>query len=134
MWLSNLTRMDEVTVELPPLQCNGCRACCMMEQIELHPEHGDDPSLYETVAVNGKIRFKPREDGKKSCRYLGANGCTIYEKRPITCRSFDCRVYMLAKLNQMGRNRAERRKLLSTSPWLAPIFAAARSRMRLENA
>jgi Fe-S-cluster containining protein len=88
---------------------------------------GDDPSLYETVMDGGKIKFAKRENGGKSCRYLGATGCTIYEKRPWVCRNFDCRVYMLQKFG--GRNRQERRTTVAKMPWTKAIFAAAKARL-----
>ncbi len=33
--------------------------------------------------------IKRRAD--KSCIYIGPFGCTVYAKRPYTCRAFDCR-------------------------------------------
>ncbi len=113
---------------MTPLNCAGCRACCLHERIELHPELGDDPSLYKTETDKGKIYFAPRVPGKIGpCQYLGATGCTIYEKRPALCRSFDCRTYMTRKL--AGSNREQRRALEKRQPWLRAIWAAARSRM-----
>jgi Fe-S-cluster containining protein len=72
----------------------------------LHPEHGDDPDIYETVREGDAIMIAPRAQGT-ACRYLGAKGCTIYERRPYTCRLYDCRAHMamtLAGLN--GRHAA----------------------------
>jgi Fe-S-cluster containining protein len=115
---------------MKPLKCDGCRACCLWEQIWIRPEMGDDPSLYETVvdvADGGKIKIAKRENGGQSCRYLGAKGCTIYDKRPFLCREFDCRAYMMDKLQ--GRNRQSRRALYKQAPWLPAIFAAARERL-----
>ncbi len=113
--------------ELPPLNCNGCRACCKNEQIWVLPEKGDDPSLYKTVFQGGKILMAPREDGRKECRYLGHGGCTIYPIRPFLCRLYDCRGHMMLKLH--GKNREERRQILAKEPHLKEIFAAARERM-----
>jgi Fe-S-cluster containining protein len=112
---------------LPPLKCDGCRACCLYEQIWIRPEMGDDPSLYETVMDGSKIKIAKRENGSEACRYLGAKGCTIYDKRPYLCREFDCRVYMFGKLE--GRNRQNRRALFKQAPWLVAIFAAAKARL-----
>jgi Fe-S-cluster containining protein len=61
----------------------------------LHPGLGDDIDSYqvrtvadpETVAVVHLLATK--EGGE--CIYLGTSGCTIYERRPVLCRNFDCR-------------------------------------------
>jgi hypothetical protein len=115
------------SVPLPALHCNGCRACCLNEHIQIMPEEGDDPALYETEHKGGKIYIRPIA-GKKACRYLGPQGCTIYDKRPRLCRAFDCRVYMLNKLGSLP-NRQARRNLLRTNPGLKAVFAAATSRL-----
>jgi Fe-S-cluster containining protein len=88
---------------------------------------GDDPSLYETVMDGDKIRFKKHENGGESCCYLGPQGCTIYDKRPWLCRTFDCRVYVLNKFP--GRNRQERRTTMAKMPWTKAIIAAAKARL-----
>ena len=48
----------------------------------------EDRTDYETVLIDGHavLAHKPNGD----CVYLGASGCTIYEKRPLMCRRFDC--------------------------------------------
>ncbi len=53
----------------------------------------DDASQYETYSKDGKVYLAKKEND--DCVYLGPNGCTIYERRPIVCRSFDCRDYLL---------------------------------------
>ncbi len=76
--------------------CNGCTECCRSGQaLVLHPGLGDDIDSYqvrtvadpETVAVVHLLATK--EGGE--CIYLGTSGCTIYERRPVLCRNFDCR-------------------------------------------
>lgn len=78
--------------------CGSCTLCCKSEAIILHPEHGDDPGNYETVAIEHPLKpglpvymIKPRDDGSLVCRYLGPFGCSIHAKRPTICREFDCR-------------------------------------------
>jgi Fe-S-cluster containining protein len=86
-----------VTREVP---CGSCRACCYLG-VELLA--GDDVDFYvnkERVqivderggAVTTKLILRRREDG--ACAYLGPDGCTIYENRPISCREFDCRDWL----------------------------------------
>jgi Fe-S-cluster containining protein len=49
------------------------------------------------------------DDG--ACVYLGPDGCTIHDRAPIICRTFDCRRFV-----QMNfRNRADRRAAASQS-------------------
>lgn len=87
------------------MNCNGCRACCLFKAgIILQP--GDDPSLYETVEVDGQLVIAPGKGN--ACRYLGPKGCTIYDKRPAQCRAFDCRP--MARHAAATMNRAERRR------------------------
>ena len=75
--------------------CNGCTLCCRGDVITLHPERGDDPASYDTqkLTIPGSgievDILKKGPDG--NCIYLGEGGCTIYERRPAICRTFDCR-------------------------------------------
>jgi Fe-S-cluster containining protein len=75
-------------------------ACCKMDQIILHPECGDDPSIYETVPITHPLTGEPalmlahKDNG--DCIYLGAGGCENYENRPTICREYDCRKAFLA--------------------------------------
>lgn len=86
--------------------CDGCVACCRGELIMLHPEHGDDPARYDTIAVRDEggagtslaLRHKPNGD----CIYLGPSGCTIHDHAPAICRTFDCRRFYL-KFDSRGR-------------------------------
>lgn len=76
--------------------CDGCTACCRgRELIPIVEEDGDhrkwrtfetrDPLTGTTINA---LQFRP--DG--ACTYFDDfKGCTIYERRPTICRSFDCR-------------------------------------------
>lgn len=83
--------------------CNGCKRCCQGEQVIIRPQDGDDVNKYKTVETiyNGfsarMLEQKPNGD----CVYLGEHGCTIYEDRPIVCRSYDCRVAYLSFTRHM---------------------------------
>jgi Fe-S-cluster containining protein len=39
----------------------------------------------------GELVLQRRSDG--ACVHLGERGCTVYERRPAVCRTFDCRVF-----------------------------------------
>lgn len=78
--------MERTTMKVP---CNGCTLCCHRDLIPLMPEFGDDPAQYETEIIAGQLVLKRAANG--DCFYLDrAKGCTIYERRPTTCREFDC--------------------------------------------
>lgn len=88
--------------------CGTCNECCRGDAIFLHPEHGDDASLYQTELYQGRVILAHKTNG--DCIYLDrALGCTIHDRRPTICREFDCRALVDAvgakKLaaNGMGR-------------------------------
>lgn len=98
--------------------CNGCTACCRGDRIQLLP--GDDPSQFETVAVDGALYVR-QIDGE--CLYLTEDGCAIYDRQPIMCRAFNCVTYFRQKTRQ------QRRALERQRPeHFGPIFEAARAR------
>lgn len=75
--------------------CGLCRQCCYHEHVFLHPEAGDDVESYKSVEIYdpGEMRVRhvlaKRADG--ACVYLGPAGCTIHDRAPSLCRSFDCK-------------------------------------------
>lgn len=113
--------------------CNGCRACCINDLIMLYPEHGDDPSQYETMEIvnplTGKkgraLTHKPNGE----CTYLGPEGCTIHDRAPVLCKAYDCR------RNFLKFTRAERRRLVKEGIVDREKFDAGRKRLHtLEDA
>lgn len=93
--------------------CDGCTTCCKGDLLVLHPEMGDDPSQYETRAIEHPLTGEPvfALANKKSgdCVYLGEGGCTIHERAPAICRAFDCRKFFL---RLQGMRRAQRREIV----------------------
>jgi len=71
--------------------CNGCTLCCKL-QTQLNRRYDDIDEYEHTWALHPErglvpvLKRKPNGD----CVYLDG-GCTIYERRPHTCRVFDCR-------------------------------------------
>jgi hypothetical protein len=57
------------------------------------------------------------------CVYLGASGCTIYDRRPLLCRSFDCRKHYLI-LPRQDRDNLVKLGLSSRA-----VFNAGRARL-----
>lgn len=88
---------------LPPLDCNGCRKCCIgNNRATLRPDRGDVLKEYvHRPGPNGTRVLDKGKDG--NCVYLGKTGCQIYNRRPYECRTFDCRTYFLRlEDNQMA--------------------------------
>ena len=106
--------MDIPTRDVP---CDGCTACCESPVgVKLFPGI-DDIASYRHEEVGDEVLMETDEGG---CIYLGEGGCTIYERRPVTCRFFDCRelVQIWPSLpEEIRQERAEE---------CAPILAAGR--------
>lgn len=60
--------------------CGSCNACCTLLRID--PEPG-----FSTRLDNAEDIAKP---AGVPCRFLTAEGCGIYEVRPLVCRTFKC--------------------------------------------
>lgn len=77
---------------LPPLNCAGCRTCCLGDTVKLVP--GDNPKLYKKKrGPDGVYVLAKGKDG--NCVYLGKRGCEIQTTKPYECRRLDCRKYAL---------------------------------------
>jgi hypothetical protein len=94
----------------------------------LHPEQGDDVSSYLVRAAaqpdSGETVFLLATKETGECVYLGPTGCTIYERRPLLCRSFDCRKHYLI-LPRQDRDNLVRLGLSSRA-----VFNAGRVRAK----
>jgi hypothetical protein len=85
--------------------CDGCTACCTSSQfVAVAPDETD--TLAHIPA--GLLFPAPRRpaghvllgyDERGHCPMLVENRCSIYEHRPRTCRSYDCRVLSAAGLD-----------------------------------
>lgn len=105
--------LDNPAPPAADVPCGACRRCCQHNSIVmLLPQHGDQVETYdhEIVTLPGAgrgpiLKRKPNGD----CIYLGADGCTIHDRAPVICKTFDCRGAFLAF---MDRPRQERRRML----------------------
>jgi Fe-S-cluster containining protein len=97
-WLEELqTALSEGhDVDVP---CDGCTACCTSSQF-IHVT----PDETETLARIPKALLAPAPglprghvvmgyDERGHCPMLVDGVCSIYEHRPRTCRTYDCRVF-----------------------------------------
>ncbi len=79
--------------------CAGCTACCTSSQfVHIEPDETDTlahipPELLFPAPrrPRGHVLLGYDESGK--CPMLIDNACSIYEHRPRTCRTYDCRIF-----------------------------------------
>jgi hypothetical protein len=120
--------------------CGDCCACCSTSHF-VHIEPGERRTL---ARVPGELLFPAPGlpaghvvlpfDDRGRCPLLSARGrCTIYAHRPLTCRTYDCRVFAAAGIDADRDGvtaRARRWRFTCPAPaderQLAAVRAAAR--------
>jgi Fe-S-cluster containining protein len=82
--------------------CDGCTACCTSSQfVHIEPDETDTLAHIPAALLFPAPRM-PRGhvvmgyDERGHCPMLIDNRCSIYEHRPRTCRTYDCRVFPAA--------------------------------------
>jgi uncharacterized protein len=92
--------------------CNGCTACCTSSQfVPIGPDETETLSH-----IPGELLFAAPllpaghvilgYDERGHCPMLVDGRCSIYEHRPRTCRTYDCRVFAAAGLEIEDRDKA----------------------------
>jgi uncharacterized protein len=82
--------------------CGSCTACCTSSQfIHIAPDETDTLSRIPEELLFPAPRRPPGHvvlgyDERGHCPMLIDNQCSIYEHRPRTCRTYDCRVFAAA--------------------------------------
>jgi uncharacterized protein len=92
--------------------CGGCTACCTSSQfVHIEPDETDTLShipkelLFSSPGLpSGHVLLGYDERGH--CPMLIDNQCSIYEHRPRTCRTYDCRVFPAAGIEVDGAEKA----------------------------
>ena len=84
--------------------CGGCTACCTSSQfIDIAPDESDTLARIPAELLFPAPR-RPRGhlvlgyDEHGHCPMLIDDKCSIYEHRPRTCRTYDCRIFPAAGL------------------------------------
>lgn len=84
--------------------CDGCTACCTSSQfVHIGPDEIDTLAHIPAEVLFPAPRM-PRGhmlmgyDQRGHCPMLVDGACSIYEHRPRTCRTYDCRVFSAAGL------------------------------------
>jgi Fe-S-cluster containining protein len=89
--MRSLRRAKRDGVSVP---CGTCNACCRSPglKVDLTP---DEAKRFDHVIDDGLGRpiLPKRDDG--SCVHLVDGKCSVYADRPMACRTYDCRVYLL---------------------------------------
>jgi Fe-S-cluster containining protein len=92
--------------------CEGCTACCEASQfVHVAPDdvealaHIPRPLLFPAPGgPEGHLVMGYDERGR--CPMLTDTGCSIYEHRPRTCRTYDCRVFAATGIEPYGAAQA----------------------------
>jgi Fe-S-cluster containining protein len=69
--------------------CNGCTACCRQQIVRLTGGDMQNMAIYDWRQIGEFRVLNNKPNGE--CVHLGPGGCTIYEQRPLVCRTYDCR-------------------------------------------
>ncbi len=87
------------------VNCGTCKACCTSSYfIHIRPEEKqalsriDKKLLFPAPGLpKGNVLLGYFENGY--CPMMTDKGCTIYEHRPLTCRTYDCRIFTAAGID-----------------------------------
>ena len=106
-WLAEIgdALHHERSMDVP---CGDCRACCGAAQfVHVAPDETETRARIPAAllfpapgAPPGHLLMGYDEHGR--CPMLTAAGCSIYEHRPRTCRTYDCRVFTATEITPDG--------------------------------
>ena len=138
-WLAAMRRALRHVADAD-VPCGDCCACCSTSHfVHIGPEE------HETLSrVPGELLFPapgmPRGhvllpyDDRGRCPLLDERGrCSIYAHRPLTCRTYDCRVFAAAGVDadrELITSRARRWRFSCPAPDDAVQLAAVRDAAR----
>ena len=92
--------------------CGGCTACCTSSQfVHIGPDETDTLAHIPAALLFPVPRMPPGHvlmgyDERGHCPMLVENACSIYEHRPATCRTYDCRIFPAAGVEVEGDDKA----------------------------
>jgi uncharacterized protein len=103
-WLRTMAAAlrDDAAVTVP---CGGCTACCTSSQfVHIAPDETATlaqipPELLFAAPGRPKGHVLLGYDENGHCPMLVAGRCSIYEQRPRTCRTYDCRIFAATGLD-----------------------------------
>jgi Fe-S-cluster containining protein len=97
-WLTGIVAAIAGTQDAT-VPCGDCTACCTSSQfVHIGPDEVDtlthiDPRLLFPAPRLPEGHVVMGYDERGHCPMLVDNVCSIYEHRPRTCRTYDCRVF-----------------------------------------
>jgi Fe-S-cluster containining protein len=97
-WLAEMRAAlrDDRPADVP---CGGCTACCRSSQfVHIAPDETDTLAHIPAGLLFPAPRLPQGHvllgyDERGHCPMLTDGGCAIYEHRPRTCRTYDCRIF-----------------------------------------
>ncbi|MGH8973037.1 MAG: YkgJ family cysteine cluster protein [Acidimicrobiia bacterium] len=109
-WLTGMQAAlrGEADAEVP---CAGCTACCTSSQfVHIAPDETDTlahipPALLFPAPRLPRGHVVLGYDERGHCPMLIDGQCSIYEHRPRTCRTYDCRIFPAAGLEIDGADK-----------------------------
>ncbi len=111
-WLTGMVRAIRGE-QSSDVACGDCDACCRGSYfIELKPE--DDPARQRIpaellfAAPGAPAGFQVLGyDQQGRCPMLKETGCAIYADRPLTCRTYDCRIFAATGIAEAAPEKAD---------------------------
>jgi Fe-S-cluster containining protein len=116
--------------------CGTCTACCASSQfVHVAPDEADALAhiprdlLFPAPGLpRGHVLMGYDDQGR--CPMLTDDGCSIYEHRPRTCRTYDCRVFPAAGVTPDDKPRVAERAARWRFTYEAPDDEARHAAVR----
>ena len=97
-WLRDMQQAlrGERSADVP---CGDCTACCTASQfVHIGPDEADTIARIPAALLFPAPRMPPGHlllgyDRRGHCPMLVDGACSIYDNRPRTCRTYDCRIF-----------------------------------------
>jgi Fe-S-cluster containining protein len=107
-WLDDLCAALDGNREMD-VPCGTCTACCTSSQfVHIEPDESETlaripPALRFPAPGLPKGHVVMGYDERGHCPMLVDGACSIYEHRPRTCRTYDCRVFAATGVEPEGQ-------------------------------
>lgn len=86
--------------------CGTCNACCRHAHLQADLTETEAREFPDAVWCDGLGRWRLPKDSTGACAYLADGKCSIYHRRPASCREYDCRTYLVGA-NGVACNQRE---------------------------
>jgi len=89
-WTERMIALPRMAVPARSVPCGSCNACCRHAHLHADLTPDERAEFPEAVLVPGTGWALPKM-ANGECVYFTGEGCGIYDRRPISCRVYDCR-------------------------------------------